>query len=106
LVAVLQLLQLPLMGIAGTHHGHVATAAAVPLISEGFADRAYLSDGRLVPRTESGALLSDPGLIGAQVLNLAERVDSICVHGDNPDCVKTAMLVRFALERAGYEVGF
>ena len=105
LVAVLLRLQLPLMGIAGTHHGHVATAAAVPLISEGFADRAYSPDRRLVPRTQLGAVLSDHGQIADQVLVLAERVDSICVHGDSPGCVEIAALVRRTLADAGFEVG-
>ena len=104
-VAVALQLRLPLMGMPGTHHEHIAYAAEVPLIREGFADRAYLPDGRLVSRSEPGALLSDPALIGAQVLVLAERVDSICVHGDNPDCVEIAALVRSTLEECGYEVG-
>lgn len=104
LVAVLLHLGLPLMGMPGTHHEHIAFAAEVPFIREGFADRAYLPDGRLVSRTEPGAVLSDPDEIAAQVLVLAERVDSICVHGDSPGCVEIAALVRSTLERAGYEV--
>jgi UPF0271 protein len=50
-------------------------------------------------------VLCDPSEIAAQVLVLAERVDSICVHGDSPGCVEIAALVRTTLERAGYEVG-
>lgn len=105
LVAVLLHLGLPLMGLPGTHHEHIAFAAEVPFIREGFADRAYLPDGRLVPRTEPGAVLSDPAEITAQVLVMAERVDSICVHGDSPGCVEIAALLRSTLEKAGYEVG-
>jgi UPF0271 protein len=106
LVATLLHLRLPLMGMPGTHHEHIAFAAEVPFIREGFADRAYLPDGRLLPRTEAGAVLSEPSEISAQVLVLAERVDSICVHGDSPGCVEIAALVRSTLEKGGYEVGW
>ncbi len=106
LVGTLLHLGLPLMGMAGTHHEHIAFAAEVPLIREGFADRAYLPSGLLVQRTEQGAVLSDMSQIADQVLVLAERVDSICVHGDSPGCVEIAALVRSTLEKAGYEVGF
>jgi UPF0271 protein len=104
-VKVLVSLGLPLMGMPGTHHEELAEAAGVAFIREGFADRAYLPEGLLVPRTSAGAVLSDHGQIADQVLVLAERVDSICVHGDSPGCVEIAALVRRTLAGAGYEVG-
>lgn len=76
------------------------------VISEGFADRAYLPDGTLMPRSEPGAVLHDPDEIKAQVLRLAPEVDSICLHGDTPGCLEFAEMVRKTLEDAGYEVGF
>jgi UPF0271 protein len=75
------------------------------LIREGFGDRAYLPDGRLVPRSEPAAVLHDAGEVQRQVLELARNVDSICLHGDTPDCLAFAELVRKSLEDAGYEVG-
>ena len=104
-VKVLVSLGLPLMGMPGTHHEELAEAAGVAFIREGFADRAYLPEGRLVPRGSAGAVLSDHGQIADQVLVLAERVDSICVHGDSPGCVEIAALVRRTLADAGFEVG-
>lgn len=98
-------LGVPLMGMPRTHHEDIAEAAGAPFIREGFADRAYLPDGLLVPRGSPGAVLDDLGQIAGQVLVLAERVDSICVHGDSPGCVEIAELVRRTLEAAGYEVG-
>ncbi len=98
-------LQVPFMGMPGTHHEGIAQGAEVRFIREGFADRAYLPNGRLMSRTEPGAVLSDHSEIVAQVLVLAERVDSICVHGDSPGCVEIAALVRATLEKGGYEVG-
>lgn len=63
------------------------------LIREGFADRAYTESGRLMSRTEPGAVLSDPQEIAGQVHSLANRVDSICIHGDTPNCLDLARLV-------------
>ncbi|HZH99184.1 MAG TPA: LamB/YcsF family protein [Fimbriimonadaceae bacterium] len=75
-----------------------------PLILEGFADRAYAPAGNLVPRSKPGAVLEDTEEIRAQVLRLAPVVDSICLHGDTPDCVSLAELVKGTLLDSGYEV--
>lgn len=75
------------------------------IIREGFADRRYLADGRLMPRGQEGAILSEPDQIRAQVLKLALDVDSICLHGDTPGCLEFAELVYRTLKDAGYEVG-
>jgi UPF0271 protein len=77
----------------------------IRLIREGFADRAYLPDGQLAPRSQPGAVLHDPQQIKRQVLELAKSVDSICLHGDTPNCLEFAELVYKTLLDAGYEVG-
>lgn len=74
-------------------------------IREGFADRAYEPDGSLRPRSSPGAVLEDPAEVRAQVLRLAESVDSICLHGDTPDALAFAELVTKTLRDAAYEVG-
>lgn len=76
------------------------------IIREGFADRAYRPDGTLVPRSEPGAVLEDPEQIRQQVLDLAPKVDSICLHGDTPNCLEFAEIVFKTLVDAGYEVGY
>jgi UPF0271 protein len=73
---------------------------------EGFADRRYRPDGTLVTRTEPGAVLEDPQEIAEQVRRIAPTVDSICLHGDSPNCLHFAQLVNKTLVDAGYEVGF
>jgi 5-oxoprolinase (ATP-hydrolysing) subunit A len=78
---------------------------AKPMIREGFADRAYLRNGTLVPRSEPGAVLHDLDEVRRQVLDLATKVDSICLHGDTPNCLEYAELVTKTLLDAGYEVG-
>jgi len=76
------------------------------VIAEGFADRGYTSTGSLVPRSHPYSLLTAPNEITSQVLKLAPQVDSICIHGDTPNCVEIAELVYRTLEGASYEVGF
>jgi UPF0271 protein len=70
----------------------------LPFEREGFADRAMRPDGSLVPRSEPGALITDPSLAAAQALRLArEGHDTICVHGDGPHALEIATAVRAAL---------
>lgn len=94
-----------LLGLPQTAHEEFARCASGKFLREGFADRSYRSDGTLVPRSEPGAVLHDPGEIRRQVLILAPKVDSICLHGDTPNCLEFAELVYKTLTDAGYEVG-
>lgn len=103
---VLERAGLAVMGLAGSGHEAVALASGVGLIREGFADRGYSSDGFLIPRGETGAVLGTVEAKVAQAVWLAGLVDSICLHGDEEDCVATIRAVREGLEAAGFEVGF
>ena len=71
---------------------------------EGFADRAYLPDGRLAPRSQPGSVL-DPDQAAEQALRLIRSgdYDSICLHGDSPGAPATAKRIREALEEARIE---
>jgi UPF0271 protein len=69
---------------------------------EGFPDRAYGADGRLVDRSRPGAVLEETEAIVANALRLAGQVDSLCLHGDTPGAVAHARSVRAALEGAGW----
>lgn len=85
---------------------------------EAFIDRGYLGDGRLLPRSEPGALVHEPSAAVDRALELAEtgglaahdgsRVDlepdSLCLHGDTPGAVQLARAVRAALDAAGHEL--
>lgn len=97
--------------------GH-ARAAGLRVLLEGFADRAYLPDGTLMPRREPGAVLTDPAAVRAQALQIATTrqvtavdgtlidlpVDTLCLHGDTPGAVALAREVRAALEARGIAV--
>ncbi|MFT3767124.1 MAG: LamB/YcsF family protein [Minicystis sp.] len=74
---------------------------------EGFADRGYREDGSLVPRSEPGALITDPEAAARQALTLARSgtIETLCVHGDTKDAVAIATRVRGALAEAGLLAG-
>jgi len=74
-----------------------ATARGLRYASEGFADRRMREDGSLVPRTEPGALITDPMAAAAQARALATHVDTICVHADTPGALAIAGAVHKAL---------
>ncbi|GAA4720648.1 5-oxoprolinase subunit PxpA [Nocardioides conyzicola] len=91
---------LPVLGMPG-HLLTLAEAAGRPVLHEGFPDRGYTADGRLVPRSEPGALVTEEDRIVAQALALAPTVDSLCLHGDSPGAVEHAAAVRRGLVAAG-----
>jgi len=80
-----------------------ASSQGVRYAAEGFADRAYDAAGRLRPRDEAGALVTDPEAAGAQAVRLAREAsaETLCLHGDTPGAAAIARAVRAALEQAG-----
>ena len=109
---------LPILGLPGSVVLERASAAGLRAVSEAFADRAYTPEGRLVPRTEPGAVLHDPAEVAARVVRLAReglvaavdgtdvevRAESVCIQGDTPGAVEMARSVRRALEAAAIEI--
>jgi UPF0271 protein len=97
---------------AGEGHG-------LQIAREIFADRNYLNDGWLVPRTRPDALLHDPKEAAERVLRMLVegkvrsvggsdvevRGETICVHGDTPGAVEFARELRTQLEREGVKIG-
>ncbi len=95
-------LQLPLLGQPGSLLHAEAALRGVRYLTEGFADRRYRADGRLVPRDEPNALLHDPAEVEAQVIRLVdEGVDTLCLHGDDPRAVAHADVLGAILRRHG-----
>jgi len=83
-----------------------ARRAGLRVAREGFADRRYGPDGRLIPRGAPGAVLEDPEEAAEQALSLVreEGIDTLCVHGDTPGAAALARRVRERLEAEGYEL--
>jgi UPF0271 protein len=106
---------LPVLGLPGSALLRHAGRAGLPCVAEGFVDRAYTPDGRLVPRSDPGALVTDVDEVVQRAVRLAQdgevvavdgtvlamKVESLCVHGDTPGAVSLARQVRAALEHAG-----
>ncbi|MGY2875197.1 5-oxoprolinase (ATP-hydrolyzing) subunit A [Marmoricola sp. URHA0025 HA25] len=97
---------LPVLGLPGSTLLRLAEARGRVVVPEGFPDRGYTAEGRLVPRSEPGALVHGAEAVAANAVALAEggEVRTVCVHGDSPDAVATAQAVRTALIAAGYEL--
>ena len=88
----------------------------LPVVEEIFADRAYLDDGNLVPRSQPGAMVhgaeaslqhvmrmvEESALISINGKRIPVKPQSICVHGDNTDAVATAQAIRDGLLKAGF----
>src|SRR5512143_1010967 len=102
-----------LIGLAGSRLVAAGEAAGLSVLNEGFADRRYQTDGRLVSRETRGALLTEPDMAAQQALALARgeavaalgggrlriRVDTLCLHSDTPDALKIAQAIHAALNR-------
>jgi UPF0271 protein len=106
---------LPVMGLPGSALLTLAKEAGLTTITEAFADRGYTPDGTLVPRSQPGALLHDPGQIAERMIRMVTSglvrtsdgtdvsisADSVCVHGDSANAVEMARALREALAAAG-----
>ena len=105
---------MPLLGLPGSQMAAAAAEAGLRFFAEAFADRAYLPNGRLVPRTQPGAVLDDRFLILAQAVSVARHkrvtaidgtqvaveASSLCIHGDTPGAVHLARQIRVTLDDA------
>jgi UPF0271 protein len=103
LIAAAELFQLPVVGLPGSRL-EALSAGRCRFVAEGFADRRYLPDGSLVPRSRADAFVEDPAEAVQQVDWLVQKrgVQTICVHGDNPKAVAFVRELREALTRQGY----
>ena len=106
-----------LYALAGSVLARVGEAGGLTVIQEGFADRAYRADGRLVPRSEAGAVIEDENAVREQLRHLIDgrvrtvertlipvSIHTVCLHSDTPHALALAHLIRKELERARIEV--
>lgn len=110
--------RLAILAISGTALEQAARAEGVEVFSEIFADRAYLPDGQLVPRSRQGAVLHDADAIAERLIGFLESgamptieggtvmlaAQSICVHSDTPGAVAIARGLRTRLTTAGVTI--
>lgn len=111
--------ELALFGLASSEPMRAAAVDnGLRFIPEAFADRRYLADGSLQPRSDAGSVIDDPVAAASQAVQIATSgtvpaadgtsvsvaAESICCHGDTPHAVEIARQVREALEAAGVPV--
>ncbi|TPG21342.1 5-oxoprolinase subunit PxpA [Variovorax guangxiensis] len=105
-------------GLAGSGMISAAERAGLKPVEEVFADRGYMPDGSLVPRSQPGALIEDEEQSLAQTLSLvrdhqvraidgsliAVNAQTVCLHGDGAHALAFARRIRSTLEREGIAV--
>ena len=105
--------QLKLMGLAGSQMLQVAQAHGLETIAEVFADRHYMPDGSLVPRSHPQAMVESDDAAIAQVLQMLQQGEvtaidgskvkvapqSICLHGDNQQALQFAQRIAAELTK-------
>ncbi|MFQ1050889.1 5-oxoprolinase subunit PxpA [Avibacterium paragallinarum] len=110
--------ELKLMGLSGSLMLNVAEQQGLGTISEVFADRHYMADGSLVPRSRADAMVESDEEAINQVLQMvlngtvrsvdgvevAINVDSICLHGDGEHAISFADKIRQALIQRGIQL--
>jgi UPF0271 protein len=104
-VEAVALFGLDLMALPGSRL-EALSAGRCSFIREGFADRRYLPDGSLVPRTRPDAFVADPAeaVRQAEWLLRERGLRTLCVHGDNPQAVAFVRELREALTRGGITI--
>ena len=109
---------LPLVGLSGSVLLAIAADAGLPTVHEVFPDRGYDTKGRLLPRSQPGAVIDAPDAVADRAFLLAAmglakdergrplllRSDTLCLHGDREDAVAIAQAVRARLLDTGVRI--
>jgi UPF0271 protein len=105
-------------GLAGSGMIDAARRAGLTPVEEVFADRGYMPDGSLVPRSQPGALIEDEEQSLAQTLSLVRdrqvraidgsivpvNAQTVCLHGDGAHALAFARRIRERLQQEGIAV--
>jgi 5-oxoprolinase (ATP-hydrolysing) subunit A len=105
-------------GLAGSRMLKAAQAAGLTPVSEVFADRGYMPDGSLVPRSQPGALIEEEERALAQTLAMVReqkvvaidgstvplQAQTVCLHGDGAHALAFARRIRETLQAQGIAV--
>jgi UPF0271 protein len=105
-------------GLAGSGMIDAARRAGLTPVEEVFADRGYMPDGSLVPRSQPGALIEDEEQSLAQTLSMVRdrkvraidgstvplNAQTVCLHGDGAHALAFARRIRDRLQQEGIAV--
>lgn len=106
------------VALAGSEMEKAGRALGLRVAREGFCDRQYEDDGNLTSRRIPGSVIKDPMVAAKQVVEMVVnntiisrngkkiscKVESLCVHGDEPTAIALAKCVREELEKAGVKL--
>ncbi|MEO1065980.1 MAG: 5-oxoprolinase subunit PxpA, partial [Pseudomonadota bacterium] len=106
------------VALSGSEMEKAGDALGLKVAREGFADRQYEADGNLTSRSIEGSVYKDPAIALKQVLRMISdgeietrqgtlikrRVDTVCIHGDEPTAVALGAEVKRGLEAAGVKL--
>jgi len=107
-----------LLAISGTELEIAGKQLGLKTYSEVFADRAYQSNGQLVPRNIEGSVIHDAKAAGDRLIQFLKsgdmptldsgtvklNADSICIHGDNPAAVQMGKTIQQQLISEGFTI--
>ena len=110
--------ELILLCLSGSKMMSAAKKIGLRAASEVFADRGYMDDGSLVPRTQPGAMITDEDEAVSRVIKMIKtgfvtgvsgkeipvRADSVCVHGDGAKALSFTKKICAALEAEGIAI--
>lgn len=107
-----------LIALAKSKIVEIALGLGLRVAREGFADRAYNSDGTLVKRNIAGSVINEAELIAQRVLRMINQqevetidrktinlqIDTICLHGDNKNVVSVIKAIRKILTKGKIKI--
>jgi len=90
-----------------------ARTTGIRYVEEAFADRAYTREGKLVPRSQAGAVIHDPAVAAERVLSMVRErcvvaidgtivpinAQTICVHGDTAEAAEMIRIIKARLQQ-------
>ncbi|MBS4063621.1 MAG: 5-oxoprolinase subunit PxpA [Chitinophagaceae bacterium] len=107
-----------LFGLSGSISVTEAELLGLKTAHEVFADRTYLDDGSLTPRSRPDALIEDETIAVQQALQMIQqgtvatisgkiipvKADTICLHGDGMHAAAFCKLINQQLKQSGIEI--
>lgn len=110
--------ELILFGLSGSNSIKEAEKPGLKTCSEVFADRTYMDDGSLMPRSQAGAVIEDLSKAVEQALQMATqgvvisasgkkiklKAETICLHGDGKHAIEFAKAINEALKKEGISI--
>jgi len=110
--------KLILVAQPGSAVERVAKSEGLRVAREGFPERGYLDDGRLVPRGTPGSVVTEPKMAAMRAASMVTEgyvlsvsgarvkmeVDTLCIHSDTPGAPAIAREIRLRLGEAGVEI--